>query len=109
MAALEARDCVAFHLRLFRRRSPTQPPGGRLPTCHFFTPFNLTPAMYLTIKTQTLSMIAELTANPKPTYNVDGQSVQWSDYLKQLRATIEWCDQQIAQSEPGVEEITVCR
>ena len=63
--------------------------------------------MYLTIKTQTLSMIAELTANPKPSYNVDGQSVLWTDYLKQLRATVEWCDQQIALSEPDIEEITI--
>ena len=52
-------------------------------------------------------MIAEMTANPKPSYAVDGQSVQWTDYLKQLRATVEWCDQQIARSEVGVEEITV--
>jgi len=65
--------------------------------------------MYLTIKTQTLSMIAEMTANPKPSYAVDGQSVQWTDYLKQLRATVEWCDQQIAKSEGGIEEITICR
>jgi hypothetical protein len=64
--------------------------------------------MYSTIKNQTLSMIAEMTANPKPTYNVDGQSVQWTDYLKQLRATVEWCDQQIARGAPGVEEVTVC-
>ena len=62
--------------------------------------------MHSTIKTQTLSIIAEITANPKPSYNIDGQSVQWTDYLKQLRLTVEWCDQQIALSEPGVEEIT---
>ena len=54
-------------------------------------------------------MIAEMTANPKPSYNIDGQSVQWTDYLKQLRATVEWCDQQIARNEAGIEEITVCR
>jgi hypothetical protein len=64
--------------------------------------------MYQTIKTQTLSMIVELTASPKPSYNVDGQSIQWTDYLKQLRTTVEWCDQQIALSEPGVEEVSVC-
>jgi hypothetical protein len=63
--------------------------------------------MYNQIKTQTLSMIAELTASPKPSYNVDGQSMQWTDYLKQLRATVEWCDQQIARSTAGVEETTV--
>ena len=52
-------------------------------------------------------MIDEMTKTPKPSYNIDGQSVQWSDYLKQLRATVEWCDRQIAISEAGVEEITV--
>jgi len=63
--------------------------------------------MYSTIKTQTLAMIAEITANPKPSYNIDGQSVQWTDYLKQLQAIVEWCDQQMARSEPGIEEITI--
>ena len=28
-----------------------------------------------TIKSQTLAIIAELTANPKPTYYIDGQTV----------------------------------
>ena len=64
--------------------------------------------MYQTIKNQTLAMIAEITVNPKPTYNIDGQSVQWTDYLKQLRAIVEWCDQKIARSEPGIEETTIC-
>ena len=54
-------------------------------------------------------MIAEMTASPKPSYSIDGQIVQWSDYLKQLRLTVEWCDQQIARNEAGVEEITVGR
>ena len=65
--------------------------------------------MYSTIKSQTLTLIDKLTQDPKPSYNVDGQSVQWSDYLQQLRATVEWCDQQIAQSAPGIEEITLGR
>ena len=69
--------------------------------------FLLTPPMYSTIKTQTLAMIADMTANPKPSYNIDGQSIQWTDYLKQLRATVEWCDQQMALSVPGAEEISV--
>ena len=63
--------------------------------------------MYQTIKSQTLSMIADITTAPKPSYNIDGQSIQWTDYLKQLRTIVEWCDQQIARSEPGIEEITV--
>ena len=80
--------------------------GGLVSAAHcFLTPCN----MYATIKSQTLAMIAEITAEPKPTYSIDGQSVLWTDYLKQLRTTVEWCDQQIARSEAGVEEVTVCR
>ena len=48
------------------------------------------------IKTQTLARIAEITAEPKPTYNIDGQKVDWGDYLKQLQTTADWCDAQLA-------------
>ncbi len=37
-----------------------------------------------TIKSQTLARIAEITAQPKPTYQIDGQLVAWGDYLTQL-------------------------
>jgi hypothetical protein len=53
-----------------------------------------------TIKTQTLARIAEITAQPKPTYNVDGQMIAWSDYLEQLRQTVDWCNQKLAGEEP---------
>ncbi len=53
-----------------------------------------------TIKTQTLARIAEITAAPKPTYNVDGQRVDWSDYLKQLQQTIDWCNEKLAGEAP---------
>ena len=52
------------------------------------------------IKTQTLALIAQITAAPKPTYNVDGQKVSWSDYLKQLRETIDWCNGKLAGETP---------
>ncbi len=52
------------------------------------------------IREQTLARIAELTANPKPTYTVADQSVAWGDYLKQLQDTIDWCDRQIAARIP---------
>jgi hypothetical protein len=52
------------------------------------------------IRGQTLALIAELTANPKPTYTIADQSVAWGDYLKQLQETIGWCDQQIAALAP---------
>ncbi len=56
--------------------------------------------MFNTIRKQTLSLIAEITSAPKPSYNIDGQSVNWSDYLEQLQKTVEWCDRMIAAEEP---------
>ncbi len=53
-----------------------------------------------TIKTQTLARIGEITAEPKPTYNVDGQMIAWADYLKQLQHTIDWCNEKAAGEEP---------
>lgn len=53
-----------------------------------------------TIKSQALSLIATITAEPKPTYSVDGQSVDWADYLRRLQDTIAWCDTQLAAQEP---------
>jgi hypothetical protein len=52
------------------------------------------------IKAQTLALIAQMTAEPKPTYNVDGQMIAWGDYLKQLRQTVDWCNQKLAGEEP---------
>ena len=53
-----------------------------------------------TIKSQTLAIIAELTANPKPTYYLDGQTVSWNDYLATLQATVDWCEKKLAGQEP---------
>lgn len=52
------------------------------------------------IKTQTLARIVEITAEQKPTYNIDGQSVSWTSYLKQLQETVAWCDQQLSSEDP---------
>ena len=52
------------------------------------------------IKSQTLAIMAELTANPKPTYYVDGQTVSWNDYLARLQATVDWCERKLAGEEP---------
>lgn len=52
------------------------------------------------IRSQTLSRIAELTAQPKPSYTLDGQSVAWESYLSQLQDTVAWCDRQLASAEP---------
>jgi hypothetical protein len=48
------------------------------------------------IRSQTLALIAEITVQPKPTYMIDGQTVTWNGYLKQLRDTVAWCDQMLA-------------
>ena len=53
-----------------------------------------------TIRTQTLAIIAELTANPKPAYEIDGQSVSWNSYLTNLQATVDWCERKLAGEEP---------
>ncbi len=53
-----------------------------------------------TIKSQTLAVIVTITANPKPSYNIDGQEVLWGDYLKKLQATVAWCDAQLAGETP---------
>jgi hypothetical protein len=53
-----------------------------------------------TIKSQTLALIAELTANPKPTYYLDGQTVSWNEYLARLQATVDWCQRKLAGEEP---------
>ncbi|MGC3972387.1 MAG: hypothetical protein QM775_35105 [Pirellulales bacterium] len=53
-----------------------------------------------TIRTQTLALLAEITAQPKPSYVLDGQSVSWESYLAQLRATLDWCDAKLAAGGP---------
>ncbi len=53
-----------------------------------------------TIKSQTLAVIAEITANPRPSYWIDDQRVYWQEYLKQLQATVAWVDRQLASAEP---------
>jgi len=53
-----------------------------------------------TIKSQTLARIAEITAEPKPNYYIDGQMVSWSEYLGRLHATVDWCNQKLAGEGP---------
>lgn len=53
-----------------------------------------------TIKSQTLARMVEITAQPKPSYEIDGQRVDWATYLKQLQATVAWCDAQLSAGEP---------
>jgi len=52
------------------------------------------------VKSQTLAILADLTADPKPTYTIDGQTVAWSEYLARLQATVDWCEKKLAGHEP---------
>jgi hypothetical protein len=52
------------------------------------------------IRSQALANLASITAQPKPTYVVDGQNVAWGQYLSQLQATVDWCTQKLAEAEP---------
>jgi len=53
-----------------------------------------------TIKSQTLARIADITAQPKPTYQIDGQLVAWGDYLSQLLRAVDWCNEKLAGEMP---------
>ena len=53
-----------------------------------------------TIQSQTLAVIAQVTADPKPDYTLDGQTVSWADYLAKLRDTVDWCERKLAGHEP---------
>lgn len=55
------------------------------------------------IKTQTLARIAEITAQPKPDYQIDGQKFSWADYLTRLQATVDWCDSKSAALDGPIE------
>ncbi len=52
------------------------------------------------IRQQTLERIEELTAQPKPSYTIDGQSVSWTEYLRQLQETVRWCETMIVAQKP---------
>ncbi len=49
--------------------------------------------------------LAEVSASPKPTYNIDGQSVSWTEYYKFLSEQIQSLNKQINEAEP-FEEIS---
>ena len=46
------------------------------------------------------AIIAQVTADPKPSYSLDGQTVSWAEYLGKLRDTVDWCERKLAGQEP---------
>jgi hypothetical protein len=53
-----------------------------------------------TIRSQTLAQLESLRADPKPTYWLDGQRVQWQEYAESLQRTVDWCDRKLAEYAP---------
>jgi hypothetical protein len=53
-----------------------------------------------TIKSNALATLAEITASPKPSYNIDGQSVSWTEYQKMLMEQVGWADGQLNNTDP---------
>ena len=51
------------------------------------------------IKRDALVKIAEMTANPKPNYEIDGQEMDWGDLLGSLQKLVEWADKQMQAEE----------
>lgn len=52
------------------------------------------------IRSQALQQLADITSEPKPSYVVDGQRVDWAEYADSLRKTVAWCDEKSADHDP---------
>ena len=50
--------------------------------------------------------LLDATVSPKPTYSIDGQSVQWNEYLRMLMDGIKDLNEKLAIADP-VEKRTV--
>jgi hypothetical protein len=52
------------------------------------------------IRTLSLAQLADLRANPKPTYTIDGQTVSWTTYMTSLQVAVDWCDAKLIGLAP---------
>lgn len=53
-----------------------------------------------TIKSNALAILAEITASPKPSYSIDGQSVSWTEYHAMLMGKVAWADGLLGGLDP---------
>lgn len=62
-----------------------------------------------TVRLQITQRLVEITANPKPSYNVNGQQVGWTEYQKMLLDQLEKLNELIALGDgtPWCEEMQV--
>lgn len=60
-------------------------------------------AKYYKIRDNLLELIDEITLQPKPNYDIDGQSVSWEDYLKMLQTSLDAVTARIITLLPPVD------
>ena len=58
-----------------------------------------------TIRSNLLASLATESASPKPSYSIDGQSVDWNGYRKAITQQIKDLDELLAASQGPIEEI----
>lgn len=54
----------------------------------------------ITARNQIAAQLAEITANPKPSYSIDDQWVDWSTHFKGLCDRLERINQAIQDAQP---------
>jgi len=62
----------------------------------------------ITTRDNIASLMASITANPKPNYSIDGQTVAWGDYLEMLREQLKGLNEAIAAGEPFEYQTRAC-
>jgi hypothetical protein len=60
-----------------------------------------------TTKTQLIARLKSVTASDKPSYNIDGQQVSWTEYASMLRKEIEAVSRLIDAEEGPAEFHTI--
>lgn len=53
-----------------------------------------------TIRTLTLAKLAEIHADPSPTYQFGSLEVTWNEFVTVLEKTVDWCDTKLAGYQP---------
>lgn len=53
-----------------------------------------------------LARLLEISADPKPTYTIRGQTIKWAEYAAELRRTAVWCQEQLRDLEGPFEVVS---
>ena len=52
------------------------------------------------IKCNTLTQMADVSSERKPTYTEGGQTFSWTEYLNHLQQRVDWCNRVLAVEQP---------